>query len=230
MGHEYVFTHRLYCQVARKLAALGLHVLRFDYYATGDSAGAPEEGRLPRWVSNAMAAVDELRARSAVRSVDIGGLRMGGAVALLTAAQHRGVDRVVMWDPVVTGPEYLDEVLALQAAMLRYPPGSASRSAVTGDGRLREIIGFPLTEPMLDDLLGLDLSRLTELPMGRCLLVDTTGDPNQQKLLTHLELQGVRVQYDHSPHQRIWAQDPYQTLLPHKAIDTVVGWLGERTA
>lgn len=230
MGHEYVFTHRLYCHVAKRLAARGLHVLRFDFFATGDSAGSCEEARVERWVADAVAAVDELHGRTSVESIDIAGLRMGGTVALLAAARHRRITRVALWDPVVKGREYLNEVLALEEDMLPSPPRRATPSARSGEGRLREAMGFPLSDHMLEDLLALDLLRSSELPTGSCFLVDTSSAGTQREVGEHLERHGLRLRYEPHPYPKIWAQDPYQSLLPHAVIDTVVQWLGERGA
>jgi len=47
--------------LAALLAREGFHVLRFDYYATGDSAGESSEGSLSEWRANIVTARDDLR-------------------------------------------------------------------------------------------------------------------------------------------------------------------------
>src|SRR5690242_21844126 len=46
MGNEQVFAYRSMRQLAARLVRAGFHVLRFDYFGTGDSYGDTGEGDL----------------------------------------------------------------------------------------------------------------------------------------------------------------------------------------
>jgi uncharacterized protein len=227
MGHEYIRTHRLYRFLARRLAEAGFHVLRFDYFGTGDSAGDFEEARLERWVGDTAAALAELRHRFPVRHVSVAGLRLGAAVGWLAGIEHGGVDGLVLWDPVTSGPEYLDDVIAHENQRRQ---GSSAR--VLGDDMgsrgPREIVGFPMTEAMYEDLAALDLFGVTRVPASRTLVVDSSDDSIQEKLRTHLEGTGADVRYDHMPHPKTWTQDPYKTVVPSKIIEAVARWMSDR--
>jgi len=226
MGHEYVRTHRLYRFLARRLVETGYHVLRFDYFGTGDSAGEFEEARLERWVDDTAAAVSELRRRFLVRHVYGAGLRLGAAVALLTGIKHGALDGLVLWDPATNGPEYLSDIIAHESEQLH-----ASPSRDTGNSRgsrPREIVGFPMTEAMYGDLSALDLFSLTRVPAARTLLVDSSDEAIHEKLRTHLESTGAAIRFEHIPHPKTWTQDPYKTVVPSKIIDAVGRWVAER--
>ncbi len=227
MGHEYVRTHRLYRFLARRLVDAGFHVLRFDYFGTGDSAGAFEEASLGRWVDDTVAAVSELRQRFLVRHVYAAGLRLGAAVALLAGIKHGGLDGLILWDPVTNGPEYLEDIVAHENQQLHATP---SRDPGDGRGsRPREIVGFPMTEAMYADLSTLDAFGVTSVPASQALLVDSSDDAIQDKLRSHLERVGTGLQFAHIPHPKTWTQDPYKTVVPSKIIDTVGHWMSERT-
>jgi pimeloyl-ACP methyl ester carboxylesterase len=226
MGHEYVRTHRLYRFLARRLVDAGFHVLRFDYFGTGDSAGEFEEARLDRWVDDTAAAVSELRRRFLVRHVYAAGLRLGSAVALLTGIKHGGLDGFVLWDPVTNGPEYLDDIIAHESQQRHT---SLTRDSGNGRGsRPREIVGFPMTDAMYGDLSDLDVFGLTRVPASRILLVDSSDEAIQEKLRTHLEGTGAAIRFEHIPHPKTWTQDPYKTVVPSKIIDAVGCWIAER--
>src|SRR5262249_27359816 len=175
MGQEYLRTHRLFRFLARRLSDAGLHVLRFDYFGTGDSAGAFEEARLERWVDDTVAALAELRRRFLVRHVCAAGPRLGAGVALLAAGRHGGTGGLVLWDPVTSGPEYLDDIIAHEGQQLH---ASLSKDSDTSRGSRppKEIVGFPMTEAMYEDLSALDVFSVASVPASRTLLVDSSEE------------------------------------------------------
>jgi uncharacterized protein len=113
---EYQYAHRSMQVFGRRLAESGYHVLRFDYSGTGDSWGDTLDADLDGWVGDAVQAMDELRAASGRQLVDLVGLRIGGLVASRVAATSDGVRRLVLWDPIVDGEAWLDELGAAGAS------------------------------------------------------------------------------------------------------------------
>lgn len=102
-GPEFERTHRAGRLLAQRLSANGYDTLRFDYFGTGDSAGEDQEFSADGAVADALAAISEAHDLSGARRVTLIGMRAGAAVALRAAARARGVDRLVLWDPVVVG-------------------------------------------------------------------------------------------------------------------------------
>jgi pimeloyl-ACP methyl ester carboxylesterase len=92
------------------LAQEGHHVLRFDYFGTGDSAGRVEEGSLSAWVEDIQQAALELREISGARQLSILGKRLGGALAIKACRAGLDAKRLVLWDPVVKGRDYVSEL------------------------------------------------------------------------------------------------------------------------
>lgn len=114
LGHEDLATHRSLRQLAMRLAAAGLPVLRYDHPGTGDSGEVDgEENDGDTWLPAAQAAVhvaaDELRRRSGAPRLVLVGLRMGALLAAHAAAGRSDVDALVGLLPVASGRAWLRE-------------------------------------------------------------------------------------------------------------------------
>ena len=87
MGNEQIFAYRTFRQLAARLVGAGFHVLRFDYFGTGDSYGDTGEGDIASWCEDIETAIDELREMTAVAQVSLVGLRLGANLAVQVAAK-----------------------------------------------------------------------------------------------------------------------------------------------
>ncbi|MGH7130027.1 MAG: alpha/beta fold hydrolase [Planctomycetaceae bacterium] len=100
------------------LAEAGQHVLRFDYRGTGDSAGTLAGIRLSDWCEDIRAVMREGMEISGAPRVNLVGVR-AGALFLCCALQGQPpVDKVVLWDPVLSGTAYVGQLRRIQAKML----------------------------------------------------------------------------------------------------------------
>lgn len=100
-GNEYIFSHRTLRQLAIRLAQKGCHVLRFDYFATGDSAGDNGENDYAGSLADVETALSELKEISGLATVCLVGLRFGAsAVAELSARRAQDVEALVLWEPL----------------------------------------------------------------------------------------------------------------------------------
>jgi uncharacterized protein len=148
---EYMRTHMAFRKLATVLAQNGFHVLRFDYYGTGDSSGGARDGSLGEWRQNIVTAATDLKECSGVTKVSLVGLRLGATLAALTSLS---VSNLVLWEPVVNGKKYLDELSQIHTrkfSNLLYPPSPPVR------GRGGELLGFALPPKMEADIERLDL-------------------------------------------------------------------------
>ena len=139
-GPEYLRAHRSLAQLGKWLNEAGVHVLRFDWHGTGDSAGDMAEARLDGWVDDLHSAIDELKDTAGLQRVSLVGLRLGATLALRAAAtRRRDIDGLVLWDPVMNGREHLAELRALHAATL------GLRGLQAGP---QELLGFAVSEAL----------------------------------------------------------------------------------
>lgn len=116
-GEEKLWSHRVYVSAARALAARGHRVLRFDYRGAGDSSGNSDETSLSTHLEDLSAAFNELVSRDpTIERVGLLGLRLGATIAAQFAEQMNDDPRVakgplVLWDPVMHGENYFQELL-----------------------------------------------------------------------------------------------------------------------
>lgn len=219
-GDEAVKSHRALRVLAARLAAARFHVLRFDYFGTGDSSGDAEEGTVARWLVDVAAALDELKDLAGVTRLSVVGLRFGGTLALLGAERRRDVDHVVAWDPIVDGTSYVSELRKVNEDYLR---GELARA---GGARVApgEVMGFPLSPERVAELEAIDLTR-SGVSAKRVTLVTTTAHPHYGLLATHLQGAGIAVESTFVPMNLNWTADPSPldaALVPTLAIDAVV--------
>lgn len=114
-AQEYNATHWAFRKLAAMLARDGFHVLRFDWSGTGDSAGDAKDASPTEWIDDVGVAARELADVSAARSLSIVGMRLGAALGALACAAGLAVRDLVMWEPVVVGGRYVDELDRLDA-------------------------------------------------------------------------------------------------------------------
>jgi pimeloyl-ACP methyl ester carboxylesterase len=181
LGCEYLHAHRSMRQLALKLSAAGFHTLRFDYFGTGDSAGEWQDTDLEGWQADIETAIDELREMTRASHVALVGLRLGATLAAKVAARRaESVDALVLWDPVVSGDDYLKR-LQSRYSHDRKRPVSA------------DLIGFPIADVLQRELTATDLTRTIPKLRMRTLIVVAETSPSHESLR-----QAVR-QYDGGP-------------------------------
>jgi len=92
------------------------------------------------------------------------GLRFGGLLAArVAAASPELINRLVLWDPIVDGALYLQELFRAARAEIRSRRGPLPRSASDGGGY--EVLGYPITAAMTREIAALDLRPLAaDLP------------------------------------------------------------------
>jgi uncharacterized protein len=216
MGIEYMRAHRAFRQLTTLLVRAGVHVLRFDYHGTGDSAGEGEEVSLDRWAEDVELAVGELKDNAGMDRISLVGLRLGGAVAAQAAARRTDIDRLVLWDPVVLGSAYLDELREYA-----HPP--VSRAAKEWPRGTIGVGGFPLTGDMRREIAAGDLLHLRPAARSLHLIVSEDRVENRE-LRDAWNADGLAVDYCCVPSENRWAEgDAFgSALIPQNIIQTVV--------
>jgi hypothetical protein len=150
--HEAPRSRRFITEVCDELAGMGLPSLRFDFHGTGDSSGTGDEVDFASMHRDLDLAVAALRERTGVRRVVLLAWR-GGAFALRGWLERGGVaDLVVLWEPIVDGASWLQELVdgdASERAQRPPPRPGIPRITDPADGQL---MGFPAPPQLRIDL------------------------------------------------------------------------------
>ena len=219
LGHEYLRAHRAFRNLAVSLAGQGFHVLRFDYFGCGDSGGEQEQATIEQCLSDLSTAVEELKDTAGVPRVSLVGLRLGATMAALTASRRQDIDRIVLWDPVLDGRQYLDDLRELHDSWFRDRMGPAA--AANPDRQ--ELLGFPLTETIVRQLAEATLTPLPVLRARAAWLMVSEEQTCYQPLHASLEAAKLPFTYNVVPGDGEWARLDlvHQTLLPHAMVRAI---------
>lgn len=153
LGQDAMRSHMLLRHLARRLSAVGGPVLQFDYRGTGDSWGQPDEITLTELREDTAIALQELLDISAhPRAVTLG-VRLGAWLAL----EHG--DRVIAWDPIVSGADYVDSLRTLTRMLEEKRDDASPRSPAHGE-KNPELAGYRYAGELLEELAELDLARV----------------------------------------------------------------------
>lgn len=152
-------------RMARSLARCGWGVLLLDLYGTGDSQGLFEECRWETWRDDVMTAHAWLRERGC-DSIGLWGLRLGALLATEVVADHPDLfSRLVLWQPVISGKKFLNQLLRLGTASAMTDTGAPPISTTELGRRLAageslRIAGYPIAPSLAHVLEVLDLTKL----------------------------------------------------------------------
>jgi amino acid adenylation domain-containing protein len=236
-GQEAVRSHRVFRILADRLARAGFHVMRFDYFGTGDSAGADEEGDLAVWTEDVARASDELVRRGSATEVAWLGLRLGASVAALASRSvTRAPARLVLWDPVLDGAAYLAELAEAhvnarkEAYDLRWESESAVRARVAEEAKT-ESIGYPVTTALKAQLRELTAASLAGARARRITLVGA-GSPGAWTGLTQgLSAAGIEVRTVKISSEIVWLLNDMlnDSLMPPDDLRALAAALSEDT-
>jgi len=226
IGQEYMRSHRTFLHLVKTLALNGLHVLKFDYYGCGDSAGKCEEGNIDQWILDILEAIDELKEGSGAKQLYLIGLRLGATLALLASNRRSDVDGIVLWEPIVSGINYIDELRKTHHQWLN---GSFSKNMSKHNNEdEEEILGFPLTNALKSQLRAIDLlTGVYVLPANTLLIESSTNKKDIDCFRQYLNEQNEACEYVNIPAPQIWVKGNGESkaIVPLRIVQYISEWL-----
>ncbi len=222
-GQEYLRAHRSLRQLGIQLADAGYHVLRFDYFGTGDSAGELAQADVAGWEDDILAAIEELRDTCNARRVSLVGLRLGATLAARVAARSRAqVDAVVLWDPVVDGERYMRGLLH-DATGGRFASGQP-----LADGQSWEVLGFTLEAALARDIAGVKLLDSAAALPARALVLASDDDEAAALAALPARADGSAIAVERLDSEAVWLKsDDGPGALPVRVLQRITQWASQ---
>lgn len=167
-GEEMNKARRMAALQSKRFARMGIGVLQIDLFGCGDSSGELSDASWERWKDDLCHALTWLRT-VAPGPIHLWGLRLGALLALDVTRSHQvPIDRLILWQPVVSGEAFLSQFLRLKLAS---DVVSGNKSSGVGVRQLREtlkesgsiqIAGYDLPSTLATAIDALHLEELAE--------------------------------------------------------------------
>lgn len=234
LGEEKQFCYRPFAAFSRRLATAGIPSLRFDCLGSGDSDGDASEATIATQVSDLRDAISLAASRFSIEKVVLVGLRLGAAVAALTAEEDKRVGGLALLSPIVDGAKYWSELLRKQqfaaismGARARKKAEILEEMEKTG---LIEIEAQMLSADMVSQLSGIDLAATVSRFRGPVLVTgladNAAGKAESQRLLTGYRAIGCHSESWFEETQDYWsARSLYDAYVPERTFERLIAWI-----
>ncbi|MEO8409455.1 MAG: hydrolase 2, exosortase A system-associated [Propionivibrio sp.] len=162
-GEEMNKSRRMAALQARALAAAGYTVLQIDLHGCGDSSGDFGDASWDDWIADVELACHWLQ-REGGAELWLWGLRTGCLLACVAAKRIESPCKLLLWQPVVSGKQYLQQFLRLKIAGELAGDGGDSKGKMErlreqlSRGEAVEIAGYRLSSGLADGLSQAELA------------------------------------------------------------------------
>ncbi len=180
-------SRRMAALQARAFAQMGFAVLQIDLFGCGDSSGEFADARWHIWKHDLAIARNWLE-NKVTAPVSLWGLRLGALLALdFAKSLENAVDKIVLWQPVISGESFLTQFLRLRLANeilsgsegIQKASGTNAMRASLANGETLEVAGYELAPNLaaaIDSLKAADLV-VTKSPVHWFEIVAEPGRP-----------------------------------------------------
>jgi exosortase A-associated hydrolase 2 len=232
-AEEKLWTHRVYVSFARKLAERGFHVLRFDYMGHGDSDGNFEDSSIETRLSDINCAIDWLKNEiPSINNIGFLGLRFGATLASIIAEERQDINRLILWEPITNGANYMQEMLrsniATQSAV--YKEIRKNREALVESmkgGKTVNIDGYEMGYSLFSQTSGIDLLKEKKSFTGECLIIQIDRKPaeKQRKDLIDLKSLYAHACLEGCTEEPFWKEIKVFYERAANLFDKTLGWM-----
>ena len=198
--------------------------MRFDYYATGDSAGNCDELSLSRMRQDIQQAIKHCCDKTGAEQLTVVGVRLGATLAAQLASTCNEIESLVLYAPVFDGEMVLAQWLRDQDAF------GAGFSFELKKPEPGEILGFSVTENFQKELKREITPEAPDSALKRVLAFIDKGDSDSAALNGWLEKcrnQGVEATAEVVDDIAIWRREAMEAIVPAKTIRRIVRWITE---
>ena len=235
-AEEKKFSHRVLVNLARELARRNVATLRFDLSGCGDSFGDSGDATLADWREDIASARGEIAKRFPDSPTVMMGLRLGASLALAHAADLSPTPTLVLWEPVISGKKYVDQILRRRMIkeMMTTGKKATGRKQVLeqleADGFL-DLDGIAVGRQLIEDVSALDAEALAGDFNGKALCVQIAFNAkvssSLEALAERMTAAGADVETVGIREQVIW--DRVELVEAAELISTTADWIQAAT-
>jgi hypothetical protein len=146
------------------------------------------------------------------------GLRLGANLAAMAAEKRHDISAMVLWEPVVSGKTFVEELLYLSKS------SPYKTSCQSGNGR-HDVLGCPLTSDMMRDLEQVDLLNSWKTTADQVLVIGSELGQDGGNLNRYIDQMGETVTYRLISDSRIWLNKPHEAIVPRQTLQAIVAWI-----
>jgi exosortase A-associated hydrolase 2 len=210
-------SRRIAALQARAFAAAGVAVLQIDLLGCGDSSGDFSDGSWDRWKDDLALAWDWLSGRAS-SAIGLWGLRLGALLAMdFASSSKRTIDRLLLWQPVVSGESFLTQFLRTRLAsdmllgLNEKPTGTVEMRSALASGKPLEVGGYELTPALAAAIDSLKLAdfAIKDTPIHWFEIVAEEGQqlpPGAARVADAWIGQDIELHTHAVPGERFWVQ------------------------
>lgn len=224
IGYEELCTRATWCALAGKIAAAGHACLRFDYPGTADAidpVGDPDG--ISDWLAAARRCIAFLRECNPGIELVLVGQGLGASLAAQLGTETPDVTATVLMAPVVKGRAYLRELQAW-SRMLTERMGIGPDPL---DDNGCSVAGMPLASGRAAAIQAIDLTRATQSPAAKVLLVERSQISRDSTLGNHLKMLGADVSSIAYAGYETILQDPTPAEPQLGTLRRIVSWIDD---
>jgi exosortase A-associated hydrolase 1/exosortase A-associated hydrolase 2 len=198
---------------ARALARIGIGTLVLDPFGTGDSDGEFSEATWSTWRDDLQRGVRWLREKGGGCRT-LWGIRLGALMAADLAAEDRGLDRLLFWQPALEGKQHFTQFLRIRiAAELERSGGIKSTEdlrKLAAGGEIIEVSGYRLNGDLARELDALRLPEAARLRHASVIWCEVVPAPDSNvprgnlKIMEAWQAAGIEVQFERVVGPAFW--------------------------
>jgi exosortase A-associated hydrolase 2 len=190
-AEEKLWAHRVFVSFARKLAASGFAVLRFDYMGHCDSEGDFKESTVETRLADIDRAIEKIKSEiQGLERVNLFGLRFGATLAALTAENRGDIEKLILCEPIIDGSRYIQEILRsnLTTQLAVFGKVSKNREQLIRDmksGQTTNVDGYEISYALFEQVSAINLVENIKQYSGASLILQISkeGQPLRNEIL-----------------------------------------------
>lgn len=225
-------SHAVVVKAARKFAACGFPVFRFDFSGCGDSEGDLSNVSLTDWQQDLGLALDAFHQEAGITQCFLWGLRLGAGLALLhSPGKSENIAGLILWQPVLDFSLHIKQFLrqAISTQISRKNDGSSvpvPEKDILNSG-LTHVIGYPITQHLFESFYNIDKLPADVISTKPTFLLSLSmmeqANFAMKKYAEHLSKESAPVVLQHITTEPFW--DRYWQWESKSATEATLDWL-----